>query len=204
MEKSELEKYLSIYNGVDKLKKDIEEMIIEWETDINKIDLSVLPNSYQTGAKYQHFTIERTNPQEYNAHENFFLDPGTKRLVDFIKESGKKIIPPIKAVSLRYDGGTDTISETGRQFVDGNHRLFVSNKKGFEEIPELIIHRIESFIFPFDLWEIKLDDENLYAKSETFKKEFDFPIANIAPDYNVPSLGGLIAIRYDNSTEIMW
>lgn len=184
MKKENIETYFKEIEGVQKSKKILDNLIIEWETDLDKMNFSALRSQYDFNPNevHQKVWIDKIDlANEFDGIEaatlerEFLNDKATIDLINFIAE-GNKIIPALYVKQLEFCGGTFTYKDiTGVQRNDGSHRIFVSKFIGLNKIPAIMCERVTKFTFPLDKWEFECTDEVLTAqsKSSSHKLEFD-------------------------------
>jgi len=187
MTKEELDYYFSKKENGKRIARKFENIKIEWETDLSKIDLSVLKSNFpykleDANTKF-HIGVIKTDMLNNSVLRELQLhrDPRTHDLVEFIK-AGNKIIPPIWITSLEYDGNAFKTNELCSTFSDGSHRMFVSEMIGLNEIPAIYIERIMKFYFPLKKWKFLYGNTDLSIKSLDEKIEFYFPLCKIEID----------------------
>ena len=143
-------------NGVEKLKT----LHLEWETDVSKIDFSVLLNPPRIPA-LANFCIEwfdaqylpGTSGQELTGDLNRFL--GIYELI----EKGVKIIPPISHRQINFVDGEFQVSKVlCPSIADGNHRVQLAKHLRFEKIPVLFIEQPYECYFSKDKWNLAYKD----------------------------------------------
>jgi len=198
MTKEQLDLYIDINNNGSRIanfirKEKLPITKIDWLTDLDKIDLSVLRTRLICNMKQCHQTARieleqlgesKIDDSNYNHYINMLGDPATNDLIEFIKQ-GNKIIPPIYLLALEYDGNTFKTNKLHKEkgLCDGGHRLFVSRLLGLTEIPVIVLEKIEIFIFPYDKWTFKYDNISLTVSSTDGKNEFNFDLCKMCVDH---------------------
>lgn len=168
MTKAEFKKYIDRLTNFPGLIDRIENLTIDWETDIDKCDFSVLqseikmPPKDRYDAKIEWYTAADVlvKVEQCKIFENVDLHR-LLNLVDLI-DSGIKIIPPIAMRSVEIiDGESVLIGNTpiNSLISDGTHRLILSKLSNQTKIPVIIIDQIIRFVFSKDLWELYYDEE---------------------------------------------
>lgn len=162
---------------------------IEWETDINEIDITKLRNGVESIGNAHFSRIEtRSILNEYEHEQSLseLLKSGDPSYIDLLglMVNGSKIIPPLYLEAAIYlDGELD---EVKKEFVDGSHRMALSKALGLTEIPILVYRRRqpETLLFTPDKWafenkEVEYKDGTtvtrqtlLHCTSKELKKEF--------------------------------
>lgn len=158
---------------------------IEWETDINEIDITKLRNGVDVIGNAHFSRIETRsilNEYEYEQSLSELLKSGDPSYIGLLElmVNGTKIIPPLYLETAIYlDGEPD---EVRKDFVDGNHRMALSKALGLTEIPILVYRRKRpgTLLFTPDKWafENKVEDKDgarqtlLHCTSKELKKEF--------------------------------
>ena len=181
MKSIQLDNFFKQLEVIQKAKESLQNSVIEWETDLNKIDLSVLRS--QTGInlddEFQKVWIDKLDVVDksksidefhdiemWQLKRDFFKDKATLELIEFI-EKGNKLIPPLYIKPLYFCGETFSYSQIHDVYrSDGGHRLFVSQFVSLNEIPIIMAERVTRFSFPVDKWEFEYTDDNFKAKSK--------------------------------------
>lgn len=158
---------------------------IEWETDINEIDITKLRNGVEAIGNAQFARIETLSILNEHGHEQSLSelmksDPSYIDLLGLML-NGTKIIPPLYLETAIYlDGEPD---EVKKGFVDGSHRMALSKAFGLTEIPILVYRRRppQTLLFTPDKWAFEnkeVEDKEdgarqtlLHCTSKELKKE---------------------------------
>lgn len=164
---------------------------IEWETDINEIDITKLRNGVQSIGNAHFSRIETRSILNEHGHEQSLslselLKSGDPSYIDLLglMLNGSKIIPPLfLETAICLDGEPD---EVNKVFVDGSHRMALSKALGLTEIPILVYRRKqpETLLFTPAKWAFEhkeVEDKDgatvtrqtlLHCTSKELKKEF--------------------------------
>lgn len=162
---------------------------IEWETDINEIDITKLRNGVQSIGNAHFSRIEtRSILNEYEHEQSLseLLKSGDPSYIDLLGRvvNGTKIIPPLYLETAIYlDGEPD---EVRKEIADGSHRMALSKALGLTEIPILVYRRRqpETLLFTPDKWAFEHKEVEykagatvtrqtlLHCTSKELKKEF--------------------------------
>jgi hypothetical protein len=179
------------------MKQNIKSLKIEWETDIEKIDLSVLAskptipsmpviNTVPSIIKRIEW-IELTKI-EHRINKDLFAEYDTERYLALFKliESGTKIIPPIIQQGFQFiNGEIQEINQVATfRVADGNHRVNLSYYLNLKEIPILFIKTLSRYSFERRLWNISCNNGGIEFKEKNGKRVFDFPLLNSIPHLN--------------------
>lgn len=158
---------------------------IEWETDINEIDITKLRNGVAAIGN-AHFSRIETHSvlNEYEKSLSEMLKSGDPSYIGLLglMVNGTKIIPPLYLeTAICRDGEPD---EVHKEFVDGIHRMALSKALGLTEIPILVYRRKQpqTLLFTPDKWAFEnkevVDNKDgawqtlLHCTSKELKKEF--------------------------------
>lgn len=159
---------------------------IEWETDINEIDITKLRNGVQSIGNAHFSRIEtRSILNEPERSLSELLKSADPSYIDLLGRivNGTKIIPPLYLETAIYylDGEPD---EVKKEFADGSHRMALSKAFGLTEIPILVYRRKRpgTLLFTPDKWAFEnkeVEDQKdgarqtlLHCTSKELKKEF--------------------------------
>lgn len=162
---------------------------IEWETDINEIDITKLRNGVESIGNAHFSRIETRsilNEYEHGQSLSELLKSGDPSYIDLLglMVNGTKIIPPLYLETAIYlDGEPD---EVKKEFMDGSHRMALSKALGLPEIPILVYRRRQpgTLLFTPDKWafenkEVAFESHQqitkqtlLHCTSKELKKEF--------------------------------
>ena len=188
--KLELDNHFNALERTQRLKKSLQTLKIEWETDLDKMDFSALRTgpAYDSEAKHQKIRVdvidisnEWDDLQKKDLEKDFFSNIATLNLIEFIAK-GNKIIPPLYLQNLEYCGDTFTTKVQGIHRADGAHRVFVSFILGLKEIPIVLVEKIGKFSFPSDKWDFEYTDNLLIAKSKNGNHRIELDNTRIVID----------------------
>lgn len=157
---------------------------IEWETDINEIDITKLRSGVEVIGNAHFSRIETRsilNEDEQSLSE--LLESGDPSYIDLLglMLNGTKIIPPLYLETAIYlDGEPDEVKKV---FADGSHRMALSKALGLTEIPILVYRKKqpETLLFTPNKWAFEnkvVEYKNgvrqalLHCTSKELKKEF--------------------------------
>jgi len=177
MTKEEIQNALKSLELVQNSKKRLGKLKIDWETDLEQMNFSLLRSTPDCNIKNSR--MDKIDPRtemgdKEECARDFLRDPATHALIEFI-ENGNKIIPPLYVRQFEYDGETFSTKETsffGR--TDGGHRVFVSMYLGLKEIPIIVHDKITKYSFPVDKWDFECMDEGFTAKSKNGEHKIEF------------------------------
>jgi len=184
MTKEELDNYFKCLESINKAKYALKTIkTIKWETDVTKLDLSVLRNCWiKNEHEYQSIKIEY-RPKDTICcmhHARLFHDvtDDAKTMcntIELIQLGNVNIIPPIFVkLQIIIDG---EITETSNEYmIDGNHRLRAANHFQLDMIPIVICERVRQFKFTKSKWDITYDSETLVFESFVDKKRYEFKL----------------------------
>lgn len=184
MTKKEFEEYISFVEKQRNLQKIISETSIEWETDISKIDLSVLFSRPKYASVIKDpVKIEWLNPSDLIPHSKEpLLIFGDQRMEDLIciVRSGKKIIPPLISKNYMLINGEFKNRYIDREydFNDGAHRIKLANHLGLKQIPVLVQSVISRAVFNTSEWNLSCNEINIIISHNKENKTYEFPLNN--------------------------
>ncbi|MEA4937207.1 MAG: hypothetical protein VB102_11280 [Paludibacter sp.] len=180
-------------------KKILNNLKIDWEFDINKMNFENLRDSCYGFVKNYNGRIEtRKIDIWYDGDEG---DPKdifypqtidiTLDLIEFV-QTGKKVIPPIAVILTNYSDGEKICPEI--ILLDGFHRLKLARYLGETEIPLILFEDTNQYKFTKGKWtlakntdECKVSSLSNFGKTYTFKNagwvlninEFSFDFCRI-------------------------
>lgn len=196
MNKQEFDKQIENIKAIQQAKNSLENLTINWETDIEKMNFQALRSSTRLDLndEFQEVWIDKMDItcqwQEIESSQlekDFFGDKATIELINFIVQGDNKIIPPMNMQHLEFCGETSTtrsISDITQ--VDGAHRIFVSKRIGLNEIPTINIKRVTKFTFPLTKWEFDFIDGYFIAQSKLTEAQIKLNAENL----HISSYGG--------------
>jgi hypothetical protein len=179
---------VKLIERAERVKAEIPNININWETDLNKMDFSKLRTPISFGRHKSTLRLEKINPVEYR---NSYADghtgllsydfPNTLNLIELIL-SGERIIPPIFYDAYKLVDGEKMAIE-GLAMLDGSHRLWVCSHLNLNEIPILRFDRVQEYYFTPAKWKYECQDENkILLSSIVDDREFVFDTNNISID----------------------
>lgn len=180
MTKQELEKYLHRLDTVDNTMESISTLLIEWETDINSIDFSVLasdviiPDRELQEIKIEWFPVSEICARVKNEP---FENVETERMLNIIEliQSGIKLIPPIAIKQMQMINGIiQPVDErpVHELIYDGTNRLILSLHSNQAQIPVIIIEQVVKVVFSKSLWNISYTDEFINLQHNETDQKF--------------------------------
>jgi len=181
MTKEEIQNSLKILERTQSIKKQLKNLKIDWETDLEKMNFSLLRSNPHCNIKNSY--IEKLDLTKTHHWEGAKTDIGliikdiiTINLITFI-DDGNKIIPPLYIKPFEYDGENYSIKEIQElRQLDGGHRLFLSAAIGLKEIPIIIHEKIVKYYFPVSKWDFECTDESFIAKSKDGNHIFEIDV----------------------------
>lgn len=186
MTQDEVKTYIDNLGAVERMKSNLDNLQIVWETDVNKIDLSVLasdpkiPNVPGTMLKIE--WVETSLIKDFGYSSEIFKEGSIERFVELYKliESGVKIIPPLVIRDLKFVDGE--IKETEQQksipISDGAHRLLLSKHLNLAKIPVLVAEIPYKHFFSKSMWDITYNESTIELTQKSGEKKCSLPLAN--------------------------
>lgn len=147
-------------NRIIEAKKILDNLKIDWELDLNKINLADLRDSGFDYIKIYHPKIEKRkieiwcDGREGNPKDIFH--PGdidiVLDLIEFV-QTGKKIIPPVAVIPVHVVDGEKRCFEVF--ILDGLHRIRLARCLGEIEVPLITYEYARKYIFTKEQWNLK-------------------------------------------------
>lgn len=156
-----INKQINLINRVSKAKEAIDNLRINWETDVEKMPFdNLLSGNMVKGCKY--LRMDKIKIESYLDKEQLFNNTyhQVERVVNLIEliNSNHKIIPPMCVYNYDLidgvkvvEGLNDSNRHEYRQ-VDGNHRKMIAAFMQLPEIPVVLFERLNSYMFTPDKW----------------------------------------------------
>lgn len=171
-----INKHINLITQIYEAKRIFEDLKINWETDIKKIDLEKLFGGNPVkGLKYLRIDKIKIEPNP-NKDELFSTAMESERFLDLIEliKTGTKIIPPVYVDEYIIKDGIKEIKELA-WFVDGMHRRRIAACLQLPEIPIMVFERITHYLFTPGKWKfeecpIQEDTSNGYRISGSYIK----------------------------------
>lgn len=186
MTQDEVKTYLEDLGAVERMKSNLDNLQIEWETDVDKIDLTVLssnpkiPNIPGTQLKIEWIEIPYSMDVDYS--KNMFVYGELERFLGLYKliERGVKIIPPLVIRDLDYVNGEPTVKEQLNlgSISDGVHRLILSKHLKLSRIPVLVAEFPSKHFFNKSMWNITYNENSIELTEKNGEIKFNLPLAN--------------------------
>lgn len=140
---------------------------IEWETDIDKIDISLLRNAEDMVRGADFARVDKINlltegvdflTKQDTVSLDEVLSIGYYRHLELIGliQKGVKLIPPIYTEVITCIDGEYIRGE--KQFVDGSHRQRIARVWGLDEVPVLVYERLGKYLFTPGKWDFETRD----------------------------------------------
>lgn len=151
-----INKHINLITQIYEAKRIFEDLKINWETDIKKIDLEKLFGGNPVkGLKYLRIDKIKIEPNP-NKDELFSTAMESERFLDLIEliKTGTKIIPPIYVDEYIIKDGIKEIKEPS-WFVDGMHRRRIAACLQLPEIPIMVFERIDYYLFTPGKWKFE-------------------------------------------------
>lgn len=171
-------KHSNLITRVLEAKKRLDQLEINWETDVGKMEFDKLRADYNLKISYSDLEISKIkvdysdglNYDNFDDLLSFMWQPPEVmlNLLEFIM-SGKKVIPPMYVSNYEIKNGVK-IKNTNLFLHDGNHRIRVAQYIGLLEIP-IVINNWNASI-TFSISEITMTRHNNYDKVR--HKETDY------------------------------
>ena len=182
MTKSEFELYIENIEALDRMRNSLDSLTIEWETDVEKMDLSVLltPLSidYHPGIVLKIETFEMKDIIQSNGA--LLREGGVERILNLFKliESGIKIIPPIIDRDVEYFDGVAQIKNHVKPFSvrDGVNRLNLARHQKLEQIPILVFEHHSKYYFTRSKWDISASNESVVLSEKSTRDVIELPL----------------------------
>jgi hypothetical protein len=195
MTHEQFEKYLADKVAFQRIKttkeSDIKSLNIEWETDISKIDLSVLNSKINLplilvpkgSIPSVNLKVEWVDMKDlqHRTTQDILTDPDIRRYSSLVAliQSSTKVIPPISWRSFKIVNGDVVFDEISPVTVgDGNHRLALAKYLGLQKVPILFIECLCQVVFDNTLWDCSCKGEIIEMKEKKGDKEFNFFLVN--------------------------
>ena len=205
MDRKEFEEKMKAIEAIHQAIEDLNNLIIDWETDISKMDFQALRTKTLTDdVSFQELTIGSMNPNTHFSESHwsesiraFMIDPNTKELIDFVKNKNK-IIPPMRMelIELFYDDTTTSQVVSDIAVIDGSHRLFLSKILGIVKIPTVDIRRVSKFTFPLDKWKFDFVDDYFIARNKSTNEQIKLNAKRLHIDDGGALENNLVITRY--------
>ena len=160
MDAVELKRYIANYKHIQEIVKRMEKQKVNWETDINKMDFSLLKGNPLSNEIKKDARVEYRDVETHGITlEDLMGNPcGIKRVESLLSliEQGINLIPPTyRNVQVIIDGKEADIDYYR---YDGTHRLALAHRLRLEQIPTIIIDQ-KLFKFTVNLWNFDFNGE---------------------------------------------
>lgn len=163
-------------------KKILNDLKMNWELDLNKMNLTNLRDSGFDYIKNYNPKIETRNieiwcdgtegdPKDIFHPENIdiILD-----LIEFV-QTGKKVIPPITAVPIHFIDGEKTSFRD--VILDGVHRIRLSRYLGEMEVPVITYEYARKYLFTKGKWKLERTPNKYKVSSLNGHKGYIFKMS---------------------------
>ena len=186
MTQNEVKTYIENLGAVERMKSNLDNLKIEWETDITKIDLSVLASEPQIpnvpGTQLKIEWVETSIIKGVIYSKEILKEGSIERFVELYKliESEVKVIPPLVIREIEFVDGE--IKETEQQkFIsisDGAHRLSLSKHLKLAQIPVLVAEVPHKHYFTKSMWNVTYNESTIELTQKSGEKKCSLPLAN--------------------------
>ncbi len=177
MKKQEIENQVKLIERIDRCKKALPTLKINWETDIEKMPFQEMIGGDWIYRNWKP-TKTATHKLEKEEYDEKLLDlfngqNGGKMLplIELVM-TGRGIIPPIFAIEYQIIDGKKSILKP-LHLVDGTHRVRLSRYLGLSEIPITITERIQKYKFTLP-FEIEYKDSCVVIKKNGIEYLFNY------------------------------
>lgn len=194
MTKAEFEKYIENISVFERMKENLSTLKMEWETDVTKIDLSVLARSMNPIIPGTQFLIKWVPAEKLQIEfKDFYTDGDTEQYIELYKiiKNGVKIIPPLSIRPINYidciPQEFDLAEEIEQsQFIsvhDEEGQIKLAKKLKLKEIPILFAKIPYKIYFTKEKWELNCKNEILEFTHKTTREKKVFPLCICSPQY---------------------
>lgn len=174
MNKQEIENQIQLIERIERCKKALPTLKINWETDIEKMPFLGMPGFDWFYRNWRPTKSETYKLEKEEFIDDLFIEPNGRIMLPLFElvMSGAKIIPPIFAIEYQIIDGEKSIL-TPFSLVDGRHRILLSKYLGLSEIPITIMEKIQKYGFtqPF---EIEYRDSCVVIKKDGIEYLFNY------------------------------
>lgn len=154
MNKQEIENQIQLIERIERCKKALPTLKINWETDIEKMPFQEMYGGDWIYRNWRPTKSETYKLEKDESHNEIVFTEYDFKMLNLIElvMSGAKIIPPIFAIEYQIIDGEKSIL-TPLHLVDGTHRVWLSRYLGLTEIPITITEIIQKYGFtqPFEI-----------------------------------------------------
>jgi hypothetical protein len=163
-------------------KKILNDLRINWEVDLNKINLRDLRDSDFDYIKIYSPKIETRKIEIwYDGNEgdpkDIFHPENIDIVLDLIEfvQTGKKVIPPITVIPIHIIDGEKT--SFNPVILDGLHRIRLARYLGETEVPLIAYEYTRKYLFTKAKWTIKRSTDKYKVSSLKGYKVYTFKIS---------------------------
>lgn len=176
----QINEHLSLIERVKQAKKQLPSLTINWETDIEKIDISKVNagDYFVNTLLFKPLRIGKLSLKHYveaDPDVHFFSSRESAiRYLNLIElvATGEKIIPPLRETELTIRDGVTIAGDI--HVIDGTHRQVLAFALGEKEIPVVEGEVIRSYQFTPGNWLFGESDGVLTVKSLFDEKVYCF------------------------------
>lgn len=176
----QINKQISLIERVERAKKQLSNLTIDWETDITKVDISKVHagDYFVNTLLFKPLRIGKLSLNHYveaDPDVHFFTSrESTTRYLNLIElvATGEKIVPPLRETELTIRDGVTIAGDI--RVIDGTHRQVLAFVLGEKEIPVVEGEVIRSYQFTPGNWLFDESDGVLTVKSLFDEKVYCF------------------------------
>lgn len=154
----EIISYIDAAQQVEKAKKMLETLTINWASDPEEMQFDKLKSSSVFTPACKFLRMDKIKIEDAPYFGDMGIFQGAQMSLGFIDlielmASGEKIIPPIYVADVSFIDGVR--SEKNIEFFDGSHRIRIAQLLQLKEIPIVVMERLRSYVFTVDQWSFK-------------------------------------------------
>lgn len=145
---------------ISQAEKILDNLKIEWELDLNKMNLRELRDSgFGFIKNYMPVIGSRRIDSWYDGTEGdlkaIFHPNDADIMLDLIEfvQTGKKIIPPLAVIPVHIIDGEKTTFES--VILDGVHRIRLARRLGHSEVPLVLYEYTKKYAFSKSNWKVE-------------------------------------------------